>query len=469
MPTTAIRFTQETVRALEFVKPGEKPVQREYTDTESDLWLKVGRKAKTFFVRSVKTGLEEAVGRFDKGMTVKQARDDSRLVLARLDKGDRKQNVTAGVAPTAERVTGTTLKTALEEYLNSPGKKGSRKITRKPSTVSDYRDVLNRHTPAGWWNKPLASLTAQQVDAQHTEIGEKAGHVTADKWLRYLRAVYNGADSAHPQENLPRNPVKAVAQYKSPARTEVVKWNDLPDWWKATGELDAIHRDCWRFLLCSGLRSNAGSQLKWSEVDFENSVIIIPAERMKGGEEFSFPMSKFLKGLLERRKAENPHDLNPDAPISDDGYVFPEIKRDGSIGPIVNLRDQRDDREGILACPQTVRRTFNTVATDLGIPEEHRSILCDHRMPSGSVNKRHYYGRMGDNPHRLSLEKITNAILEGVGEAYDAPIPAAQPTDREKQLAAENERLRVEARENRERLERIEQLLLGRQGSKGAA
>jgi hypothetical protein len=62
MPTTPIRFTQESVADLELVKPKETPAQREYRDTESDLWLKVGRKAKTFFVRSNKTGLASIGG-----------------------------------------------------------------------------------------------------------------------------------------------------------------------------------------------------------------------------------------------------------------------------------------------------------------------------------------------------------------------------------------------------------------------
>ena len=97
------------------------------------------------------------------------------------------------VPPTAIGGNGQTLREALEEYLSKPGSKGGKKIVRKASTVAEYRDILNRHTPADWWDKPLGQLTPEMVDTVHSEIkpanGKNSGHATADQWARYPGGV----------------------------------------------------------------------------------------------------------------------------------------------------------------------------------------------------------------------------------------------------------------------------------------
>jgi hypothetical protein len=46
-------------------------------------------------------------------------------------------------------------------------------------------------------------------------------------------------------------------------------------------------------------------------------------------------------------------------------------------------------------------------------------------MPYAGVNARNYYGRMGDDPCRDSLEKVTAAILQGAGVEYR---PSPEPS-----------------------------------------
>jgi hypothetical protein len=146
--------------------------------------------------------------------------------------------------------------------------------------------------------------------------------------------------------------------------------------------------------------------------------------------------------MLKQRKADNAKDFGGD----DCGFVFPTTDRQGNVRAIENIREQGYDGKGekvcVLPCAQTFRRTFNTVAGEVGIPEHHRFFFVNHAMPKRNVNEKHYTGMMGLEPYRVSLEKVTAAILKAVGVKYGEP---AKPDERDAEIArlkAENESLK---------------------------
>jgi integrase len=413
------KLTEPIVAAMPYAPAGD-----EYRVADTDqkgFYVRVTSDSRTFVAQASVNGKTRgpvSLGRFEDGMKVADARNDAALRIAAWRKG-------VEVRPTA--IGGATLREALEDYLSKPGSKGGKKIVRKASTVQGYRDILNRHTPAEWWDMALSQLTPKMVDERHSKIGTDSGNATADQWARYLRAVYERFDRTHPQENLPKNPVKAIDFYRPPARRDVITWDALPDWWKAVEALSPIRRDCWKMLLLTGLRSNACSQLKWKEIDLDNGTLTIPAERMKGGKEFVVPLSRYVRDMLTARKENNARDFGG----ADRGYVFPTTDRNGDVRAIENISQQgysaNGDKIRLLPGPQVLRRTFNTVATDdVKIPDAHRMILVDHSMPYSGVNGKHYYGRMSDDPIRDSLERVTTAILRGVGVEYGEPKPEAK-------------------------------------------
>jgi integrase len=421
--------------------------QGRVSDTEPGLYLRINRDSKTFMVqasvqnrtrgplsigRANVVEIEDARAAARKIIESWRAGDDAtaELVASTCQRGETIKNQII-VAPKPQPVDGAaatapTLQEALDAYWKTDGNKGGRKIERKASTIHDYTSVLELHTPKSWWDAPINAITFAMIDAQHSQIGHDAGHCTADKWARYLRAVYESFDVRNPALNLPKNPVRAVGFFKPEPRRTVVTWAQLPEWWGTVEALkNPIRADCFKFLLLTGLRSNAGSQVRWEELDLEAGIISVPAERMKAGHGFTVPLSRYVVNLLKARQANNERDFGG----NDDGYVFPTTGTGGAVGPIRDLNQQGYDGDGkkirLLPGPQTLRRTFNSVATDLQIPEAHRHILVDHAMPYAGVNARNYYGRMGDDPCRDSLEKVTAAILQGAGVEYR---PSPEPS-----------------------------------------
>jgi integrase len=63
-----------------------------------------------------------------------------------------------------------------------------------------------------------------------------------------------------------------------------------------------IAKLAFEFLILTATRTNELLRAKWSEVDLEHSVWIIPAQRMKAGREHRVPLSSRCVRILERAK-----------------------------------------------------------------------------------------------------------------------------------------------------------------------
>lgn len=427
-----VRLTEDVVKGLDYANGKEYRV----ADTEqTGFYVRVTSDARTFVAQASvdgKTKGPKSIGRFEDGMPVAEARRLAALQIAAWRTGANVQMPAPGVA---------TLRAAFDEHLALPGRKGDRKVTRAPRTVDSYKATLEAYTPADWWEKPLSFINREMVNQRHTYIGDNHGQTSADLWFRYMRAVYRGFDRRHPDLNLPKCPCDGIELYKRPARETVITWEQLPGVWTVIESLSPIRRDCWKLLLLTGLRSNAGSQLKWKEIDLAKGIVKIPAERMKSGKAFEFPLSKYVVEMLKQRKADNARDFGQ----SDEGYVFPRVSREtGNVEPIADISEQGYDGTGnkirVLPSAQVFRRTFNSVGMESGIPEHHRFFFVNHALPKRNVNEKHYGGMMGLEPYRASLEVVTARILKAVDVDYAGPV---DPRDAEiARMKAELEQLK---------------------------
>lgn len=366
-----VRLTEEFVKGLKFT--GKE--LRIADESQPGFYVRVTSDSRTFVAQASvngKTRGPKAIGRYEDGMPVEEARRRAMLEIASWRTGANFQLPSAGAA---------TLRTAWTEYQQQPGVKGGRKVERTQSTLESYEYVLNRHTPADWWDKPLSFITKPMVNARHEEIGRDAGNPTANQWLRYVRAIYRRYDENHESANLPKSPCTGVKFFRVLPRKTIVKWEDLPDWWAAVESCSPIRRDCWKMLLLTGLRSNACSELRWEEIDLNAATLTVPAERMKAGEDFTLPLSRYVD-LLRQRKADNAKDLGAD----DRGFVFPTVDRAGKVRAIRDISQQGYNAEGekirLLPGPQVLlcanchrmvhRRRLQCLSMSYAKPSRHR-------------------------------------------------------------------------------------------------
>lgn len=299
---------------------------------------------------------------------IEAARDQAIEKLAELCKG---------VDPKAEKRKGTkvTLRWALDNYLIA------NKELREQSRHY-YRNSIERWMPE-WLDRPLIELTPEKVQERHMRIKEdverratagaaRRGNATANAAMKTLRLVYNFAADRYP--DLPRHPVRLRRQWFPVDRRERhVRGDDLPKFYAAVCALpNRTASDYLQFLLFTGLRRTEAAALKWSEIDFAERVIRLPASRTKAGRKLDLPMTDYLRDLLVARRA-----------LGRDGeYVFPSPSKAGFIANPDFPLTQVALACGVRVSAHDLRRTFITAAAATDIPAAALKGLANHALGS---------------------------------------------------------------------------------------
>lgn len=155
----------------------------------------------------------------------------------------------------------------------------------------------------GYWQNAIGSLflksiTPQMIAKYRDEILSNRSPATATRYLAALSHVFTVA--IREWGWCDNNPVKDVTKPKEP-RGRVRFLSDE----EREKLFDAAKKSNSKYLysiivlcLATGARKMEILGLKWSEIDFENSIITIPTQRTKNGEPKPLHISKFTANLL---------------------------------------------------------------------------------------------------------------------------------------------------------------------------
>jgi integrase len=187
-----------------------------------------------------------------------------------------------------------------DEHRNTFGRLVSgylafQKTEVRPSTYVVAELYLNRYANA------LHGLAASAVDRKKIAelletIGKNNGAVSANRARSALSAMFSWAMRRGLHDS---NPVIGTEKRKERSRHRVLSDTELYKIWNALGAND--YDDILRLLLLTGQRAGEIGGLRWSEIDFDEGLISLPAQRTKNGQPHSFPMSKPVRDILKAR------------------------------------------------------------------------------------------------------------------------------------------------------------------------
>ncbi len=232
-----------------------------------------------------------------------------------------------------------TLEAATEAYLARPK-------LRSDTHKASVRRQFNLHLKE-WLRLPLDEITKSMVAEKHRSLAAKPS--TANHTLKYFRTVWNHARRVH---DLPECPTMAVEWYEERPKGKIIE--DLKAWRKVVSDLqNPIHAVFYELLLFTGLRKTEALTLEWRNVHEDH----IHLPMTKNGRSFDLPILQLHHEIL--------------APVRGLGrkWVFPSPKApSGHItGP-----------QRLKWSPHTHRRTFATVAMEVGLLEEIVGRLLNH-------------------------------------------------------------------------------------------
>jgi integrase len=357
--------------------------------------------AKTFVAQRT-LGAKGATRRLTVGPVNTMSVDEARERAA-----DMLDDLRRGIDP-KRKTENQTVKQALDAYLTA------RKDLR-PASERVYRQI--ERTLSDWMDKPLRDVTGDMIETKHRELAAATkkegtryhGTSTANGAMRTFRILWNYAADRTP--DMPPNPIKRLKRgwYPEARRTGMVQPEDLPRFYQAVLALEnPVSRDYILVLLFTGMRRGECATLRWTDIDFSERVIRVPATATKAKRKLDLPMSDVVRNVLVARRA-----------LGDSGFVFPSAGESGHISR--SGLDAVETATGIDVSPHDLRRTYVTIGESSGISFLELKMLINHSVGNDVTS-----GYVIVTPQRLREAAQTVAdkikMLCGIEDAVAANV-----------------------------------------------
>lgn len=194
---------------------------------------------------------------------------------------------------------------------------------KDPRSAPMWRSSLGRHVYPLMGNRPIGQVQTEDVLAVLRPIWETTTE-TASRLRGRIERILDYAHSHHWREG--DNPARWRGHLANilPKPTAVAKvvhhpaipYRDLPSVFAQLGRQDGSAALAVRFLCLTAARSGEVRHARWSEIDLEKQIWVVPAERMKAKREHRVPLTTGALNVLRRMEILRPL---PSA----NGLIFP--------------------------------------------------------------------------------------------------------------------------------------------------
>lgn len=240
-----------------------------------------------------------------------------------------------------------------QEYIKS-----KKSEWKNPKHIQQWGNTLKTHA-----SQFIGSMHVSKIEVQHVlQCLQPIWHETTETATRVrgrIEAVLAWAHTMKYRPN-PSNPAtwKGHLENLLPAPSKIAKVThhraldsaEMPKFMHQLNGIETISARALELLIFTATRSNEVRGMRWSEVDLEKQVWIIPAERMKASNEHQIPLSLPALKLL-----------NAMPRLVDSDLVFPGSKNK-PLSDMALLQLVR--RMGVDAVPHGFRSTFSDWAGD---------------------------------------------------------------------------------------------------------
>lgn len=215
------------------------------------------------------------------------ARDLAREALVKIARGDNpaadkvaaKQSAKAAERPASDLVE-KVVASFLERYAMRQC---------KATTWGEYKRILENNVVAVWRGRRLGELTRADVHELLDGIIDRGAAVQANRTFAALRTMSNWALERGVIDRNPCDGLKAPTPETS--RERVLSDDEIRLAWLAFEKVGQPFGRLGQLLLLTGARRDEIAEAKWSELDAEEKLLILPPARMKAKEAHEIPLT----------------------------------------------------------------------------------------------------------------------------------------------------------------------------------
>jgi integrase len=212
-----------------------------------------------------------------------------RLAKAELGKISNGVDVAEHRKEKREKLAGLTFAEAVEKFL-SVHADATRYWKEKRSRFksADVKALTNR---------PLATMSRKHV-ADALDRAKARSEAAARLLFSDLRPFFKWA---HERELVDVNPMAGLRTPEPPeARERTLEENEIKAFWQATAAIRWPFQSIYRLLLLTGARREEVAGMKWSELDLDAAIWLLPGARTKNSRDHRIPLAPQSIAILDR-------------------------------------------------------------------------------------------------------------------------------------------------------------------------
>jgi integrase len=285
-----IKITKRAVDGLATQAKVEGRVLYAWDADLSGFGLRAGKSGVSYFVEYRLGGRGTKNQRMSIGkhgvLTPDEARKLAKEELGKVARGD---DVAQAKKEAREKLTGQTLKDAMERFLASNKRTGRYWVHKQARLLGKDMEPLH--------GRPVASIKRSDVLAVIDKV--KARSEAAARLLFVdLRPFFKWAVE---RELMETNP---AAEMKPPAaaikRDRVLEDHEVKAFWEAASDVSWPFASIYKLLLLTGARREEVAGMSWSELDLDAGIWFLPGARTKNKRDHRIPLSRQAIDLLDR-------------------------------------------------------------------------------------------------------------------------------------------------------------------------
>ena len=160
--------------------------------------------------------------------------------------------------------------------------------------AADVAAMFKREIMAKWGERAIHEITKRDAIDLLDAIVDRGSPITANRLLAHLRTVWTWAKGRDIITTSPFDGIKPPSPEKS--RDRVLTDQEIIWFWRACEKLGQPFGPLYRLLLLTGQRLREGAEM--TEGEMRGNLWIIPAARVKNGDEHSVPLSEAVSAVL---------------------------------------------------------------------------------------------------------------------------------------------------------------------------